>query len=255
MARHLSLVDVGLAVAGGWAAFVRAAVNGEALVLPGGALGIAGEPFAEMNVGYVVGPDGVTEAMTAFAGRLRERDVPGAIYVASTVETEAEAAAGDLGLVRSGSVPLMCCRAAEARRAETPFVVRRVADAAGVREAAEVLGDAYGIDAAWCERMLGPSFAELEDAAMFLACEGGAALAACGTGRVGATVGLYAVGTRVAHRGRGAGHAAVAGALDHHIAAGAHLFGLLSAPAAERLYADLGFAPVDTVTVWGVGRR
>jgi hypothetical protein len=249
---HLSLAEVGRGVADGWAAFVQAARNGEVLRLPAGSLGIAGESFAAINTGFIVGPDGVTEAIGRFAARLRERGLPGEIYVTSTVEAEAEAAAGGLGLSRSGTLQLMCCRAAEARRAETPFAVRRVTDDAGVRAAAEVLGDACGIDPAWCERMLGPGFPRLEHAGMFLALEGEAAIAACGSAVTGRLCGLYAVGTRTAHRGRGAGHAAVAGALDYHIAAGAHLFALLSAPGAERLYADLGFTAVDAVSVWSV---
>jgi len=43
----------------------------------------------------------------------------------------------------------------------------------------------------------------------------------------------------------GAAAAAVSAALDHHVRTGAHLFGSLSAPAAEPLYAGLGFAIVD----------
>jgi hypothetical protein len=121
-----------------------------------------------------------------------------------------------------------------------------------VRDAAHVLADAWGIDAGSCERLLGPGLPDRSDADMFLVCEGDAAVAVCGAARIGATVGIYTVGTRVTHRGRGAAHAAVAGAVDHHIRAGAHVFGLLSAPVSERLCADLGFTTVDMVTVWGV---
>jgi hypothetical protein len=35
---------------------------------------------------------------------------------------------------------------------------------------------------------------------------------------------------------------------------GAHLFGLLSDPDAEALYASLGFAVVDHAQIWGVER-
>lgn len=54
---------------------------------------------------------------------------------------------------------------------------------------------------------------------------------------------------------RGAAHAAIGAAMDYHIRAGAHLFGLVSAPSAERLYTDLGFTPVDLVTRWSVGEE
>ena len=46
--------------------------------------------------------------------------------------------------------------------------------------------------------------------------------------------------------------AAVSVALDHHVRTGAHLFGLLSDPAAKPLYASLGFAVVDHAQMWRV---
>jgi len=62
-ARRVSLVDLGRAVGDGWCAFGRGAVRGEALLVPSGGLGIGGEPFPDMNFGYVFGPDGVGEAV------------------------------------------------------------------------------------------------------------------------------------------------------------------------------------------------
>lgn len=61
--RRVSLVDLGRAIGDGWCAFGRGAVRGEALLVPGGGLGIDGEPFPDMNFGYVFGPDGVGEAV------------------------------------------------------------------------------------------------------------------------------------------------------------------------------------------------
>ena len=130
--------------------------------------------------------------------------------------------------------------------------MRRAADPAALRAAAYVLADAFDMQSAWCEHLLGPGFATLPDAAVFVAYDDDKAVAACGTARVGGVVGLYAVGAIHAHRRRGAATAVVAGALDAHIAAGAHLFGLLADPDAEGLYAGLGFAPVDVVSAWSV---
>lgn len=252
---HLSLVELSRRVADGWGRFVAAAVHGEALSLPGGVLGMSGEPFSQMNTGFVTGSDGdaAAAALARFAERLRERRLPGVVFAASTVEAEAEDAARSLGLRRGGTLPLMCCRAADARRADADgYAVRLVKDPRAAHEAAVVLADAFGIAASWCEHLLSPSFPALPDAAMFVAYHGDNAVAVCGTARVGHTVGIYAVGTVQAHRRRGAAGAAVSGALDAHIGAGAHLFGLLSDPAVQGLYAAAGFAPVDVVTSWGV---
>ena len=81
--RRVSLVDLGRAVGDGWCAFVRGAVRGEALLVPGGSLGIGGEAFPDMNFGYVFGPEGVGDAVRRFDQLLRERRLPGSIAVLS----------------------------------------------------------------------------------------------------------------------------------------------------------------------------
>ena len=86
----------------------------------------------------------------------------------------------------------------------------------------------------------------------FAAGRDGHPVAVAGTGRIGDLVGVYAVGTRKAQRRRGAAAAAVSAAIDHHVARGAHLFCLVSAPAAEPLYRGLGFTVVDHPDVWHV---
>ena len=64
------------------------------------------------------------------------------------------------------------------------------------------------------------------------------------------TVTLCAVGTRLAHRHRGAASEALSAAIDYHVNEGAHLFGLVSVPGAEQLYAGLGFVAVDHLRGW-----
>ena len=252
--RRVSLVDLGRAVGDGWCAFVRGAVHGEALLLPGGSLGIGGEAFPDMNFAYVFGPEGVGTAVRRFDRQLRERRLPGSIAVLTPAAEEAAEAAADLGLVAGGSIPFMCAHSADARHVEHEYVVERVTDLDGVMDAADVLGDAYEIPPEWLRSMLGATFTDLSTADLFLTRKEGRALAAVGTGRSGSTVGIYAVGTRLAHRRRGAAAAAASAALDHHVRTGAHLFGLLSDPDAEPLYASLGFAVVDHARMWHVER-
>lgn len=252
--RRVSLVDLGRAVGDGWCAFVRGAVRGEALLMPGGSMGIGGEAFPDMNFGYVFGPEGAGTAVRRFDQLLRDRRLPGSIAVLSPAAGEAAEAAAGLGLVASSPIPFMCAHAADARHVEHEYVVERVADLDGVMDAAEVLGDAYEIPPEWVRSMVGPTFPDLPNAELFLTRREGRALAAAGTGRSGSTVGIYAVGTRLAHRRRGAAAAAVSAALDHHVRSGARLFGLLSAPDAEPLYTSLGFAVVDHVQMWHVER-
>lgn len=248
--RHLSLIEVTRALGECWCAFLGAAVRGETLRLPGGSLGIGGEDHPDTNIGFVHGPDGPAEAVARFAARLRERGLPGRLVVLSTVAAEVEGAAR--GLEPGPPLPLMCLHAADARRADVAYPTERVSGVDGVREAGLVIGDVFGLPPRVAGDVLGPRFGELPSADIFLARHDGRAIAAAGTARCGSLVGIYVVGVREAHRRRGAGTAVVAAAMDHHIEAGAHLFALVSTPAAERFFANLGFVVADHLRLWTV---
>jgi hypothetical protein len=190
--------------------------------------------------------------MRRFHRALRERRLPGSIAVLSPAAEEAAEAATDLGLVDGGADAFMCVHAADARHVEHGYAVERVSDLDGVMDAADALGDAYELPPEWIRSMVGSVFPDIPNADLFVTRREGRALAAAGTGRIGPTVGVYAVGTRMAHRRRGAAAAAVSAAIDYHARTGAHLFGLLSAPGAEPLYAGLGFSVVDHARIWHV---
>jgi GNAT superfamily N-acetyltransferase len=251
-ARAVSLSHVGRAGGEGWCVFTRGATRGECILTPAGSLGMAGVQFADMNSGTIVEADGAAPALRMFVERLRARGLPGILAVLSTAADEVAPVAAELDLAAGPVVPLMCVRAADARRVEHDYSVWRVDDQAGVDDAAAVLADAFDISEEWVRGMYGPDFAHLPGADVFAAGRHGQAAAVVGTARLGTTVGVYAVGTRQAHRRRGAASAAMSAAVDHHVSSGAHLFVLLSAPEAEPLYKSLGFAPVDHPSLWVV---
>lgn len=177
--RRVSLVDLGRAIGDGWCAFGRGAVRGEALLVPGGGLGIDGEPFPDMNFGYVFGPDGVGEAVRRFHQLLSERRPRSGRRRLAPVHVRA------LG--------------ERARHVEHEYVVERASDVDGVMDAADVLGDAYEIPPEWVRSLLGPTFPDLPSADVFLTRREGRALAAAarrwastpwGHGRPIAAVGL-----------------------------------------------------------------
>jgi len=248
----MRLAAVGRAVGEGWVVLSRGALRGESLITPSGSLGMTGEPMADMNTGAIFDPLGPEGDLRSFAARLRERSLPGYLFLLSPAAADLAGLPHELGLSAAGSLPLMCVRAADARRAETEYPAWRVQDQAGVEDAASVLADAFDAGPQWCRDWFGPDFTHLPGADFFAAGHDGHAVAVAGTGRIGDIVGLYAVGTRKAHRRRGAAAAAMSAALDYHVARGAHLFCLVSSAAAEPLYQGLGFAVVDRPAVWQV---
>jgi hypothetical protein len=251
--RAVSLSGVGRVTGEGWCLFVRGAARAECITLPAGALGMSGEPFTDLNAGTIFAHPGAGDALRLFVGRLRARGLPGMVAVLSPVAAEAAPVAHDLGLTEGPPAPLMCVRAADAHRAEHDYAVWRVADQAGAEQAALVLAEAFQIEAASCRDTLGDAFTRLPGADIFAAGHHGEAAAVAGTARLGDIVGIYAVATRPAQRRSGAASAALTAAVDHHIARGAHLFCLQSAPDAEPLYRSLGFGVVDHPAMWHVG--
>ncbi len=248
--RQLSLASFGGDVAGGWCHFVAASAQGGCQRVLGGSLGMGGEPYPDMNQGFVFGPDGAGEAVRQFAASLRDRLLPGTLLALSTVAAEAAIAAAALDLPEEQPMALMCVHAADALRVEGRHEIEHVHDRKGLADAAEVLADAYELPLEWCANMMGERFLELEAADLFLARHGDRAVAAVGSARVAGTVTLGAVGTRRAPRHRGAASEALSAAIDHHVGEGAHLFGLVSVPGAEPLYAGLGFVAVDHLRGW-----
>ena len=248
--RAYGLATVGRAIGEGWLVLSRGALCSESFITASGCLGMTGEPVADMNTGVLFDPLGSERDLRAFVGLLRARGLPGELVLLSPVAAEVGTLPGELGMSSVGALPLMCARAADARRAETEYPAWRVHDQAGVEDAASVLADAFDVRPEWLRGWLGPDFPHLPGADLFAAGHDGHAVAAAGTGRVGDLVCVCVVGTRKAHRRRGAATAALSAAIDHHVARGAHLFCLVSSAAIQQLYVGLGFTVVDHPAVW-----
>jgi hypothetical protein len=248
--RAPSLLELVGAQGEGWRAFIGSAERGESWTAPGVSVGIGGEASHDVNWIVAYGPEGVGDGIARAATVLRRRHLPGVLYAASTVAAEAAEAAGALGFVHTGGLPLMAAHAGDVVRPEPGHATVRVGDVEGVLAAGDILADAFDLPVDWCQRLLGVGFAGRTDHAAFLALHDGRPVAVAGSALIGDVAGIYAVGTRQSHRRRGAAAAAVSAAIDHEMGAGARWFGLLSSPSAEPFYAGLGFVVVDHASAW-----
>jgi GNAT superfamily N-acetyltransferase len=252
MSLDSALVGLKRDVGDGWARVARGSARGEAVLLPGGSLGIAGEPFPEMNWGDVYGP-GAVDAFRAFVGRLRERGLPGVISAMPDVAGEVGLAALELGLHGDGeSAPFMVCPREDARLAEVRHEVTQVTDPRDLVILGDVIGDAFDCSAEWCRNMLGPGFASTPDLEVFAARVDGEIAGVLCTVQVGSTVGVYAVATRRAVQRRGVGASALSFAMGRHLERGAEAFGHHASEAGVTLYESLGFSAALAVPVWPV---
>ena len=130
------------------------------------------------------------------------------------------------------------------------FDVRRVGDAAGLRDATAVLRDAYDLPLEHARNMVGAHVPDSSAMSWYVGYEGEQAASVCAVAIVGSTAGVYAVGTARAHRRRGAARATVGVALARCAERGARVSGLLADNDAIPLYEGLGFRTIDTPSEW-----
>jgi len=236
-----------------WSVVARGSARGESLLLPGGSAGLAGEQLVPTNWVVVHGPDGVADAVRVFAGRLRDRGLPGLIGVSPAVAAPAEPVAVELGLTPGDPLPLMACPAGAFRSAERPgdgLDVVQVRDEAGLDEVAGVLADAFAAPFDACRGYLGPPGRHATGIGFFLSRIDGVGAAAVTTAQVGDVVGIFAMGTRADLRRRGAGAAALTAAMRHHLDRGAVVFVLQASDMGRPLYEALGFATLEEAATW-----
>jgi GNAT superfamily N-acetyltransferase len=245
-----SLVELFRAQGDGWRSFIGAAERGETWAAPGVSVGIGGEASEDLNWIVAYGPEGVAEGVASGAAALRRRMLPGSVFAASMVAPEAGEGAEALGFTHTGHLPLMCAHATDVVRVSDEHETQVVDDVETILAAGDILADAFALPVDWCRRLVGVGFERLPGVVACLALHDGRPVAVAGSALAGDIAGIYAVGTKVSHRHRGAGAAAMTAVVDHQMRAGAHWFGLLSAPPAEPFYAGLGFVTVDHPAVW-----
>ena len=246
-----SLVELFRAQGDGWRSFIGAAERGESWAAPGVSVGIGGEASEDVNWIVAYGPEGVAEGVASGAAALRRRDAAG--LGLRGVDGGARGGRRRRGArLHAHRPPAAHVRARDRRRARRATSTRRGWSTTWRRilAAGDILADAFELPVDWCRRLVGVGFERLPGVAAYLALHDGRPVAVAGSALAGDIAGIYAVGTKVSHRHRGAGAAAMTAVVDHQMRAGAHWFGLLSAPPAEPFYAGLGFVTVDHPGVW-----
>lgn len=236
----------------GNARLARGCAHGEAVLLPGGSLGIGGMPFPDLNWGDVYG-SGASEAFAAFAGHVRRRGLPGILTVPVGRAAEIAPVARELGLGEpEDEYPFMVCRREAATPPARDYPCRRLTTAEDLDVLCDILSEAFEIPRDILSEGVGPEFLETPDVAFFVAELDGAPAAIAGTVRVGEAAGVFSVATRVALRRRGAAAAVLWTAMRRELDRGATAFALHASDLGAPLYEGLGYATEARVAVWQV---
>jgi GNAT superfamily N-acetyltransferase len=227
---------------------------GEAFVRPGGLLAMAGVPDADWNWGFVYGPDDPEEALLALVGRLREKRLPGYLVASAEVDHIVGAAAGRLGLVPAGTLPLLLndgsAACAPRHLPATSITTESIDDEATFLASHSAAAAAFSDDAGYTARAYRPVLLELPGVRLFAARDEGSIVARAATIHEGDIVWFFDVGTHPDSRGRGAATALLLAAMDWWRRRGQTAFGLGAEAEARPLYESLGFRLTTEARMW-----
>ena len=232
--------------------FWRGSPNGEEWMRPAAALAMSGEPDPQMNWAIVAAGGDAQADLRACVQRLRERQLPGYVLLASAVADDLAATARELGLGGPSRTPLMRREGHRSPPVDLRgLTVDFVRDAHGLRDAVAVAAAAFAADRellgrAWSRVLLAPTAVEL-----FVARRGAEPLSCVFATRTGGAVGIWAMATAPSRQRQGAGRALLSGVLSHHDDS-ADFFYLFASSAGRPLYESLGFAVIDVAANWTV---
>ena len=238
------------------AAAFRDAPGFESQLTPTGWLLFTGEPIADFNWIMVDdGPDPEGQ-LRGFSEVLHARDLPALVILTEAVADRLERIAAALELQPAGRVPLMTYQPPADHpnpSATGRYRVELVTDAAELRAAHRLAGDAFEIPAEAFERVIPPTILATPGVAFFLAWDEAEPVSTVTTIHHGPIVGIWTMATPPARQRQGAGQAILAHALAHHRARGADLFYLLATEAGLPLYQRVGFRTLTAPTIWARG--
>lgn len=224
--------------------------GGEARIAPGGLLGISGGPTADFNMALI--DSGADEALLGeFVERMTKVALPAVFMLSSACAERLGPLAKKNGLVEAGTAPLMALSVTAPLAKAPGFAVGRASDVKALSVVADLVADAFELDRQWVGRTFCAS-ALLDAPALsfFLASRDGEPYSAVTTTAGGTTVGIWSMATPENRRRRGAGRAALLGAIEHHQALGATTFYLIATPAGKPLYDSVGFRTVEEFPIW-----
>ena len=196
----------------------------------------------------------VEEVLAESIQRLELRRVPGVFMVSAQAADKVGGKIAALGLSEAGEAPMMVFTG-PAPAMSSGYDVTQVDSAADLDVVADLIASAFDLDRAWIGRTFAsPTLLAGSDAAQFfIARATGQPMSTVTTTGAGSVIGIWSMATPPQLQRRGAGKAALLGAIERKQASGAKLFYLLATPAGQPLYVATGFKTVETFPLFVFG--
>ena len=228
--------------------------DGEARLAGRAMLAITGGPTADFNIAVIDACPEDGALFTEFVQQVEQRGLPCVFMLSGACAGRLEPLANKMGLLEAGTAPLMALEGAPPVPSQSGFAIHRITDKEGAAMNADLVASAFALDRAWVGRTF--SSEALLDApsfSFFLASKEGQPFSGVTTSMSGTTVGIWSMATPANRQRKGAGRAALIGAIEHHRGLGATTFYLIATPAGKPLYDSVGFKTVDEAHLWVAG--
>ena len=214
-------------------------------------LALTGGPTADFNMCLVDDSPNLADVLADSVGRLRSRAFPGLFMLSTEASRSLGGRIGEMGLSPVGEAPLMVF-SGSLPKLSPGYEVVRVTDDSGVDEVADMVATAFDLDRDWVGRTFASRRLVNSDSsiAFYLSRTAGRSMSTVTVSGVGEIAGIWSMATPPNLQRRGAGRAALVGAMAHSQDRGAHTFYLIATPAGKPLYDSMGFTTVATVAMY-----
>ena len=212
-------------------------------------LGLTGGPTADFNMCLFDDSPNLAEIVADSVARVRSRGLPALFMLSSEASRSLGGRSAELGLSSVGEAPLMIF-SGEIPELTPGYEVVRVTDELGVHEVANMVATAFELDREWVGKTFASKRLAESSTAFYLARAADRPMSTVTTSGSGGTVGIWSMATPPDFQRRGAGKAALLGAMAHSRSKGAHTFYLIATPAGKPLYDSVGFRTVETFPMY-----
>ena len=235
-------------------ALFEAVEGAEVLWRDNSLLGITGGPSADFNMCLVDDSLHVEEILAESIHRLNLRRVPGVFMVSAQAADKVGGRIAALGLSEAGEAPMMVFTG-QPSAVSAGYHVTQVDNETDLAVVADLVASAFDLDRAWIGRTFAsPALLASSDAVQFFIAKAtGRPMSTLTTTGAGSVVGIWSMATWPEAQRRGAGKAALLGAIERKQACGAELFYLIATPAGQPLYVATGFKTVETFPLFVFG--
>lgn len=213
-------------------------------------IAVTGEPVPDLNMAVVWSSLNSNEAISEYASLLRARRVPGLLLMRGSANPSLLTCAEAAGFAPAATLPLMI-RHARALPTRLPKgTVERVETVEQLCSINTLISQAFEIPLESAQRAFSPALLEDPSFVAFGLVRDGASACSLHSTRQGTSVGLWSLGTPPETQRKGFGRDALVGAMEWHAARGAESFYLISTPAGQHLYQQIGFEVYEEVSVF-----